>query len=731
MRRKPFFLLAVFWLAASSDWGRADDDVRAPAASEFEEAPQKFVPRRLPSEAEQDRVEASVRYAAARLQLQRDDLPGALRNFERAWRYDSSLVSVHDEIVSLALRLRRPEEAARYAVLAQDLDLGATVVLLRLAAIHGEQRDWPQAARLYERIVELQKEVEPDFSTVMIQMELGRIYFLLDRSADAAQAFAKVREALDNPDKHGLNEQYVKLLLEKPEATYTLFGEAFFSAKRWDEAQAMFQRADQLRPDPRRAAFLQARIEFAKQRYAAAAAAFAPFWQNAPEDLEAEPCALLAQVEFERARAAGEDEPTARRRVVERLAELAQKFPDRPALVLALAAAQVRVGQYDDAVRRLEALAAAGDSEEVLFALRDVRWKARKWAPLVELLQRSAASATSLGQLEELIEPLTPDVQAVQEITTRTEQGAAERKPGAALLGAVMAYAGQRYDDADRLFELAAKEEAPGAAIVYPAWGLGMFAVDQGARAARVFQRAIDEKVRPEANATFYYFLAGSLELQGQTDAALAAAKQAAAGGANSPQFQLRLAWIPFHARRYDEAEREYRRLLEKFESAGPDPAFRDAAREARTALSSIASVRGKSAEAAEWLEQVLDEHPEDASALNNLGYQWAEQGVHLERALRMCQAAVKAEPASLAYRDSLGWALHQLGRHAEALPELQRAAAGEEPSGVVLDHLGDCFAKLGRLEEARQAWRRALEVFDEDERPRWSEATRKKLEAP
>ena len=33
------------------------------------------------------------------------------------------------------------------------------------------------------------------------------------------------------------------------------------------------------------------------------------------------------------------------------------------------------------------------------------------------------------------------------------------------------------------------------------------------------------------------------------------------------------------------------------------------------------------------------------------------------------------------------------------------------EPDATLLDHLGDIYAALGRLAEAREAWRKSLEV--------------------
>ena len=60
----------------------------------------------------------------------------------------------------------------------------------------------------------------------------------------------------------------------------------------------------------------------------------------------------------------------------------------------------------------------------------------------------------------------------------------------------------------------------------------------------------------------------------------------------------------------------------------------------------------------------MLDEFPDDAGAMNDLGYLWADQDKNLQRARRMIRKAVDAEPDNAAYRDSLGWVLFRLGRY-------------------------------------------------------------------
>jgi Flp pilus assembly protein TadD len=110
-------------------------------------------------------------------------------------------------------------------------------------------------------------------------------------------------------------------------------------------------------------------------------------------------------------------------------------------------------------------------------------------------------------------------------------------------------------------------------------------------------------------------------------------------------------------------------------------------------------------------LKRAVELGPEQATALNYLGYSWAERGLHLEEAFRLIDKAVALEPQSGAILDSLGWAQYQLGRYQEAAVNLEKAAALEPSDPTITDHLGDAYWRLGRPAEARFQWRRALEL--------------------
>jgi tetratricopeptide (TPR) repeat protein len=257
---------------------------------------------------------------------------------------------------------------------------------------------------------------------------------------------------------------------------------------------------------------------------------------------------------------------------------------------------------------------------------------------------------------------------------------------------------------------------------------LGLLINDKYADAATVFQRGIDEKVQGEDDAALYFYLSSALELQGKTDEALQAAGKAIEKQPKDTRFASRPAWILYHAKRYDDALKAYQEIVAKFDDDYSSPDAREAVREARTALSNICDKRHDTAQAVEWLEQILDENPDDPGTNNDLGYLWADANQHLRRAYAMIRFAVENEPENKAFRDSLGWALFRLNRFAEAAEELEKAAAGDNPDGEILAHLGDTYARLGKIDEAKSAFSRAAEAFKKQDDSEKMKAVEKKL---
>ena len=114
--------------------------------------------------------------------------------------------------------------------------------------------------------------------------------------------------------------------------------------------------------------------------------------------------------------------------------------------------------------------------------------------------------------------------------------------------------------------------------------------------------------------------------------------------------------------------------------------------------------------------KRVLAIEPDNADALNYLGYTWVDRGENLTEAFDMIRKAVELEPNSGAIVDSLGWAHYKLGQYQEAKKKLEDAVALSPSSATIIDHLGDVYWKLGRFREAGYQWERALEFDPTDE---------------
>lgn len=107
-------------------------------------------------------------------------------------------------------------------------------------------------------------------------------------------------------------------------------------------------------------------------------------------------------------------------------------------------------------------------------------------------------------------------------------------------------------------------------------------------------------------------------------------------------------------------------------------------------------------------LRRVIEMRPGHAHAYNALGYSLADRNLRLPEARTLIETAHKLAPEDPFILDSLGWVLHRLGQHEEALSHLQRAY-DQRPDGEIAAHLGEVLWALGRQVEARKLWTEAL----------------------
>lgn len=107
-------------------------------------------------------------------------------------------------------------------------------------------------------------------------------------------------------------------------------------------------------------------------------------------------------------------------------------------------------------------------------------------------------------------------------------------------------------------------------------------------------------------------------------------------------------------------------------------------------------------------LRIILEAEPENAVALNALGYTLANKTTRLIEAFDLISKAHEINPTNPAILDSLGWVYYKMGNLEKALEYLQ-SAYSVFPDPEVAAHLGEVLWKNGDREEAVSLWQESL----------------------
>jgi len=225
-------------------------------------------------------------------------------------------------------------------------------------------------------------------------------------------------------------------------------------------------------------------------------------------------------------------------------------------------------------------------------------------------------------------------------------------------------------------------------------------------REAKQWQQATDtakEAVQKlPNNRALKMVYAAQLADMGQPDAGLQQVKSMLKGGPEDRDVYITLSQMYGRLKRWPEAEE----ALEKAESLST----KDEDKQYIYFLRGSTFERQKKYEPAEEaFRKVLAGDPQNATALNYLGYMLADRGVKLDEALGLIKKAVDLDPSNGAYLDSLGWAYFRLGKYESAEDTLIKASQRIGTDPTVQDHLGDLYQKTGRLKLAAAHWERAL----------------------
>jgi len=192
---------------------------------------------------------------------------------------------------------------------------------------------------------------------------------------------------------------------------------------------------------------------------------------------------------------------------------------------------------------------------------------------------------------------------------------------------------------------------------------------------------------------------AQALRHSGRTDEGAALLQQSLTRNADDPTAYIALAQYYADAERGPQAVSVLQDAQKKFPSD----------RSITFELGATFDKQKRYADAEAAFKELIARDPQNAAALNYLGYMLAERGERLDESVRYVSKALELDPDNGSYLDSLGWAYYKADKLELAENNLKRAAEQLKTNSVIQGHYGDVLLKLGRYDDAIAAFTRAL----------------------
>jgi tetratricopeptide (TPR) repeat protein len=222
---------------------------------------------------------------------------------------------------------------------------------------------------------------------------------------------------------------------------------------------------------------------------------------------------------------------------------------------------------------------------------------------------------------------------------------------------------------------------------------------------AKALETAENGAKQMPANHEIQLSYARQLADNGRTDEGLTVAKKQLTGKDSDREIYYTIADIDERANRWKDASL----TLDKIDAISTKPAEK----------AFLYYYRGSAAERQKLFEEAeaqfklgLAIEPKSASIENDYGYMLADRGIRLGEAIAMIKNAVDYDPQNAAYLDSLGWAYFKQGQYALAEDYERKAVARSGKDPAVLDHMGEIYARTGKLQLAVVEWQKSLAAY-------------------
>ncbi len=361
----------------------------------------------------------------------------------------------------LAFNLDRQEEGVRYALILAEREPSDASLLRRLAMYLTEDGDTERALGLYDKAAALEQAEgkKPGADSVLMWMEMGRLYFVAKKFDQAAQYFGQVVEALANPQQYDLPPKVVQALVNKGELTYQLFGESFLQAGRPDDALAAFEKVNGFKPDESLRLYNLARVDAKRKQFAQAVAKLETYLESHSSSQGTGPYELYAEMLTE----LGQQD-----QLIERLEKYRAADQDNLPLSYFLAERYRQAGQLDKAEPIYAALIESRKKRpplEAIIGLVEIYRQQKDAGKLLKLLGDSVGKAGTLSPLGETGDALVADKPVAEAVVAAAKaqlaEDAAQLDYGQRMAAALVALELADYATAEQLFAAASRPTRP------------------------------------------------------------------------------------------------------------------------------------------------------------------------------------------------------------------------------------------------------------------------------
>ena len=702
----PFGLLVYL----SASLGYADEPALPPAGKTLtipslgvpEEPLEPFTAAQPITDAEKAKLEAKKLLVIGLGQLSRRQAVPARRTFEKVVELDPTNLGALKELVPLALQTSDNRAALDYGRRAIELDPNDYQLLHLLATLQSQAGKLPEAVELLIKASAIKGVAEEDpREFLQIRSDLAQHLTTLGRLEEAVEPLRDILKYTENPDQHDLGEFAKRQLERRKFQDYEQLARALAKTGHFNEAVEVLDNARKKDERGKRLAVVIAEIAYDQGDYERAAKELEAFISLGSQNREA--FQKYAQVLEKLGR---------RKDLLGQLERWIEVDGDNQVLSEFYAEQLINAGEYEQAqtqLKRLRGRASALNLSAQLYR------KMGEYDKLLELMTQSVRNASRMDLVQEQIEAIAKDPDLVGKLAAIAREMKPENpdRSVAAFLIADMAVKAKNVDVAIEFLNRCLEDKnRPSNSEVYSTLVRLLWRNARHEEVIRVAEQA--EKLNPGMQLEFLEYKSRSLQSLGRGDEAIAAIEayiKDKKGSDDIVAARLLMAQLYLQQESFDNAIKICRELLAEFPNSGQSSYTRYL----------LATILGQKGELAEF-EKILLEMLEDPSNLppdftatinNDLGYTWAEHDKNLDKAETLIRKALNLKPDEPAYLDSLGWVLFKRGDFEGAVKNLKQAAeATSGQDAVIFEHLGDAYLKVQKQEDARKAWKRAIELL-------------------